>query len=61
MGAEGNTADGAWATIGTAGLDYRSFFLNHELNLVTREPGLCPQWQALFLQDLAQAQVLPAS
>ena len=43
MGAEGNTTDGAWATIGTAGLDYRSFFLNHELNLVTREPGLCPQ------------------
>jgi cardiolipin synthase A/B len=54
--------DGAWATIGTANLDYRSFFLNHELNLVTREPRLCRQMQALFIQDLEQAQeILPAN
>jgi len=54
--------DGVWATIGTANLDYRSFFLNHELNLVTRESGLCRQLQALFIQDLEQAQeILPAN
>lgn len=48
-------ADGAWATIGTANLDYRSFFLNYELNLVTRDRDLCAQLTTQFHDDLAES------
>jgi len=30
--------DGAWGTVGTANLDYRSLYLNYELNFVTQAP-----------------------
>lgn len=38
-------ADGAFATVGTANLDYRSLFINYELNLFTRDSELCSQLQ----------------
>lgn len=48
--------DGEYGTIGTANLDYRSFFVNHELNVFTRDPVLCSTLQAQFLNDLNQAE-----
>lgn len=53
-------ADGSWATVGTANLDYRSFFLNYELNLVSRDPELCERLQAQFDEDLTQARQISA-
>jgi cardiolipin synthase len=53
--------DGRWATIGTANMDYRSFFVNDEINLVDNEGRLNPVLDALFLIDLADsAEVLKA-
>ncbi|GMQ88829.1 MAG: hypothetical protein BMS9Abin09_0267 [Gammaproteobacteria bacterium] len=48
--------DGNYATVGTANLDYRSFFLNYELNLFTRDPGLCRQLQKQYETDLVDAE-----
>lgn len=45
-------ADQAYAILGTANLDYRSVFLNYELNLITREPRLCQRLQDQFEKDL---------
>ncbi len=53
--------DGSWATVGTANLDYRSFFLNHELNLVSRSPDLCDRLQAQFEEDLIQSREIIAA
>ncbi len=47
--------DGNWAIIGTANMDYRSFLLNYELNLFTRDGQLCRQLQAQFERDLAES------
>lgn len=44
--------DGAWASIGSANMDYRSLFLNYELNLITRDYNACRVLQARFLEDL---------
>ena len=44
--------DGSWCTIGTANVDYRSFFLNYELNLLSRERFLCHVLSAQFMNDL---------
>lgn len=49
-------ADRSYAILGTANLDYRSFFLNYELNLVSRGKQLCQQLHAQFEQDLAQSE-----
>ncbi|MEN8801569.1 MAG: phospholipase D-like domain-containing protein [Thiogranum sp.] len=48
--------DGAHATVGTSNIDYRSFFLNYELNLFTHESWLCERLQAVFLEDLQQSE-----
>jgi len=48
--------DGNYATLGTANLDYRSFFLNFELNLFSRNPALCQQLQTQFLSDLEESE-----
>ncbi len=53
--------DGSWATIGTANLDYRSFFLNYELNLVSRDADLCERLQSQFGEDLAQSREIGAA
>ena len=47
--------DGNWAMIGTANMDYRSFLLNYELNLITRDEHLCRQLQTQFEQDLTES------
>lgn len=48
-------ADGEWAMLGTANLDYRSLFLNYELNLVTRDPDLSAKLEQQFLEDLKES------
>ena len=53
-------ADGDWGTIGTANLDYRSFFLNYELNLVSRDPQLCGELERHFMQDLEESKEITA-
>ena len=54
--------DGSWATIGTANLDYRSLFLNYELNLVSRDSTLCERLCTQFEVDLSQSrEILPAA
>ncbi len=44
--------DSIWAMVGTANLDYRSLFMNHEINLVSRDPLLCQRLEAQFMVDL---------
>ena len=48
--------DAAHATVGTSNIDYRSFFLNYELNLFTHESVLCGRLRSVFLEDLQQAE-----
>ncbi|NIR30836.1 MAG: phosphatidylserine/phosphatidylglycerophosphate/cardiolipin synthase family protein [Gammaproteobacteria bacterium] len=50
--------DGNWGTVGTANFDYRSFFLNQELNLVSRDRDLCRRLQEQFYEDLSHARAL---
>lgn len=51
------TIDGSWASIGTANLDYRSLFVNHELNLCARSAAL----EAQFETDLGDAEAFAAA
>jgi len=48
--------DSSYAMVGTANLDYRSFFVNYELNLFTRDYIFCEQLQAQFYTDLEAAE-----
>ncbi len=48
--------DASYATVGTANIDYRSFFLNYELNLFSRNPRLCHDLEQVFLEDLADSE-----
>ncbi len=48
--------DGTWATVGTTNLDDHSLFMNHEINLVSRNPLLCRWPEAQFLVDLEEAE-----
>ncbi|HKJ76237.1 MAG TPA: phospholipase D-like domain-containing protein [Gammaproteobacteria bacterium] len=52
--------DGDWATVGTSNLDYRSLFLNHELNLVARSPELAGRLHDQFGKDLAESEAYRA-
>lgn len=47
--------DGAWSTIGTVNMDYRSFFTNYEVNLVTRDARLATALERQFHVDLGEA------
>jgi len=47
--------DHAWSVVGTANLDYRSFFLNYEVNLFSEEPALTAALHDQFLADLAES------
>ncbi len=53
--------DGNWATLGTANVDYRSFFLNYEVNLITRDPTLCRSLHDQFATDLGEAEQIVTS
>jgi cardiolipin synthase len=44
--------DDQWGTIGTANFDYRSFFINYELNLVARSRRLNAALAGLFETDI---------
>jgi len=48
--------DASHATVGTANFDYRSFFLNYELNLFSRNPYLCHELDKVFREDLAHSE-----
>lgn len=48
--------DGEFSVIGTSNIDYRSFFLNYELNLFTQDVELCRQLETRFIDDLAQSE-----
>ncbi len=45
--------DGAWATVGTANFDNRSFALNEETNICFHDCELVEQLEAIFQADLA--------
>lgn len=52
--------DGEWSMLGTANLDYRSLFINYELNLITRDPGVSRQLEQQFINDLRESEhILP--
>lgn len=44
--------DGQWCTIGTANIDYRSFYVNYELNLISSRTDLAGILRKNFLDDL---------
>jgi len=48
--------DGKWAMLGTANLDYRSLFVNYELNLVTRNAELAAALEQQSLKDLKKSE-----
>jgi len=48
--------DGEWAMLGTANLDYRSLFVNYELNLVTRNPELAAALEQQSLRDIKESE-----
>lgn len=48
-------ADGSWAAVGSANLDYRSLLHNHELTVVTRDTELCRALEQDFAGDLRSA------
>mgnify|MGYP003675656737 CR=1 FL=1 len=50
--------DDNWAMVGSANADYRSFFVNRELNLVSRARALCAQLDALMCTDFSEAREL---
>jgi cardiolipin synthase len=50
------TIDGDWVSVGTANLDYRSLFVNHELNLCARNRTLASALTTQFETDLADAE-----
>lgn len=47
--------DQRWSTVGTANLDYRSFFINDEVNAVFEDPAFNAVLAARFLADLEQS------
>lgn len=47
--------DGAWASIGSANFDDRSFEVNDEICLMTYDEGVARELEAIFDHDLAQA------
>ncbi len=48
--------DGAWSTIGSTNLDWRSFLHNDELNAIVLGREFAQQMQAMFDEDLAASQ-----
>ena len=50
--------DGTWSSVGTANLDYRSFFLNYELNLASEDRALARNLERHFREDLRQSEAI---
>jgi cardiolipin synthase A/B len=53
--------DGAWATVGTANFDNRSFALSEETNVCFHEKALVEQLRVIFAADLAECQKVELS
>lgn len=53
--------DDCWATVGSANVDYRSFFINQELNLVCREPAVCARLAGIAAVDFADSRLMARS
>lgn len=53
--------DGEWSTIGSANIDYRSFFVNYEINLVSVQPVLAAELEKQFRTDLLQSEQVMTS
>lgn len=53
--------DNTSCTVGTANLDYRSFFVNFELNLVSRRALLVKRLADDFMEDLTQSEEVTPS
>lgn len=47
--------DGEWASVGTANMDYRSLYLNFEVNCLIYSPPAVARLEAAFRNDLAAA------
>lgn len=47
--AKAAVVDSSWAVLGSGNFDYRSFFLNHELNLETRDAAFCRELQQVLV------------
>jgi cardiolipin synthase len=55
-------ADDGWATVGSANFDYRSFFVNDEINLVADDPDFVTAIALQFERDqAASVEILEAS
>jgi len=55
------TVDDDWCTIGSTNLDYRSFFINYEINLVSSRAELVRQLQQNMIADMDKSlRVSPA-
>lgn len=52
--------DRDWATVGSANFDYRSLFINDEINLVAEDAGLNAELSAQFELDLANSSEIVA-
>lgn len=53
--------DTHWATIGTANMDYRSFFINDEINAIFERADVVAALAAQFEHDLAEADAVHAA
>ncbi|WP_088156756.1 phospholipase D-like domain-containing protein [Achromobacter xylosoxidans] len=47
--------DGAWSTVGSSNLDWRSFALNYEINAVVLGPEFAAEMESLFQRDVADS------
>lgn len=54
--AKAAVADREWAILGSGNFDFRSFCLNYELNLESRDAALCCQLHRAMLDDLTQCE-----
>lgn len=52
--------DHDWGTVGTANFDYRSFFVNDELNLIAEDASFNASLAAQFEHDLAESHEVTA-
>ena len=52
--------DDTWGTVGTANFDYRSFFINDELNAMFTRTDVLAELERMFTEDLAQAEEIRA-
>lgn len=53
--------DGTWSSVGTANIDYRSFFLNYELTFTLRDAAFAAVLEQQFRADLQNSEQIQAS